>query len=275
MTPPALGSRPEPLVRHGVPRVYTRAPVGGRRLRRGTLTLAPCPRAGLKGKANRPTKMATKILQPANGRVQVRIVIISSATLSLNLPETGQVSEMPNSKDMQEHPNDPMYYVQFGYLLNRAGSLGAASMSDVLKEFDIPLPIWQILLILSEFREQTISELASHTGIEMSYLSRTVLKAEKRGLVTRAKSAKDKRVTYIKLVTGGRQMIRKILPKTRLLRGIIFQGIPDADIETTARTLKVVYDNLASNADALSVNINRKLIVAQRTGKYGNRPKKI
>jgi len=176
---------------------------------------------------------------------------------------------MANSKDKQEQPNDPMYYVQFGYLLNRTGSLGAAAMSDVLKEFAIPLPIWRILLILSEFGKQTISELASHTGIEMSYLSRTVLKAEKRGYIARAKSATDKRVTYIKLVTGGRKMIRKVLPKTRRLRGIMFQRIPDADIETTARTLKMVYDNLVSNAGAISEDINRKLTVARRTGKYG------
>ena len=174
---------------------------------------------------------------------------------------------MANSKDEQKQSNDPMYYVQFGYLLNRTGSLGAASMSDVLKEFDIPLPIWQILLILSEFGEQTISELASHTGMEMSYLSRTVLKAEKRSFVARVKSAKDKRVTYIKLVTGGHQTIRKILPKTRLLQGIMFQGIPDADIETTARTLKMVYNNLASNTDAISEDVNRKRTVARRTVK--------
>ena len=179
------------------------------------------------------------------------------------------MSKMANSKDKQEQSNDPMYYVQFGYLLNRTGSLGAASMSDVLKEFDMPLPIWRILLILSEFGEQTISELASHTGIEMSYLSRTVLKAEKRCFIARAKSATDKRVTYIELVTGGRQMIRKILPKTRLLRGIMFQGILDADIETTARTLKMVYDNLANNTDAISEDINRKLTIARRTGKSG------
>ncbi len=177
------------------------------------------------------------------------------------------MSKMANIEDKQEQTQHPIYYLQFGYLLNRTGSLGAASMSDVLKEFDLPLPIWHILLILSEFRELTISELASHTGLEISYLSRTVLKAEKRSFVTRAKSAKDKRVTYIKLVTGGRQMIRKILPKTRLLRGIIFQGIPDADIETTARTLKAVYDNLASNTVTISEDVNRKRTVARRTGK--------
>jgi DNA-binding MarR family transcriptional regulator len=183
--------------------------------------------------------------------------------------EAGKMGKMATSKKKQKQPNDPMYYVQFGYLLNRTGSLGAASMSDLLKEFDIPLPIWQILLILSEFGEQTISELASHTGIEMSYLSRTVLKAERRGFVARAKSAKDKRVIYINLETGGRQMIRKVLPRTRFLRGIMFQGIPDADIETAARTLKMVYENLASNAPAISEHINRKLTVARRTGKSG------
>jgi DNA-binding MarR family transcriptional regulator len=177
--------------------------------------------------------------------------------------------------DKQQRPKEAIYYVQFGYLLNRAGSLGAAFMSDLLKEFDVPLPIWQTLLILREFRKQTISELASHTGIEMSYLSRIVIKAEKRGFVKRAKSDKDKRIAYIALTPGGRQIIRAILPRTRLLQEIIFKGIPDSDIETTARTLKVVYDNLASNVDAVSVDINRKLLVAQRTVKYGRRPKKL
>src|SRR5687768_5407668 len=105
---------------------------------------------------------------------------MTTATLYQSI-EAGKMGKMATSKKRQKQPNDPMYYVQFGYLLNRTGSLGAASTSDVLKAFNIPLPIWQILLILSEFGEQTISELASHTGIEMSYLSRTVLKAEKRG----------------------------------------------------------------------------------------------
>lgn len=176
------------------------------------------------------------------------------------------MSRMAKVENKQEQLNDPMYYVQFGYLLNRTGSLGAASMSDLLKEFDTPLPIWQILLILSEFGEQTISELASHSGREISYLSRTVLKAERRKLVERVRSAKDKRVTYIKLLPGGRQTIDKILPKTRVLREIMFQGILEADIATTARTLQTVYDNLASNTDVISEDMNRKRIVARRTG---------
>jgi DNA-binding MarR family transcriptional regulator len=175
---------------------------------------------------------------------------------------------MAKSNGRQTHSHDPMYYVRFGYLLNRTGSLGAASMSDVLKEFDVALPIWHILLILSEFNEQTITELASHSGLEMSYLSRTVLKVEERGFVTRSKSKNDKRVTYIKLTAAGRKMIDEILPKVRVLLDVIFQGISDADIETTAQTLQVVYENLASNADAISGDANRKLIVAQRTGKY-------
>jgi len=182
---------------------------------------------------------------------------------------------MEDSKNREKHSHDPIYYLKFGYLLNRTGSLGAAFMSDLLKQFDLPLPIWHILLILSEFRELTISELASHTGLEMSYLSRTVSKVEGRGFVTRSRSTNDRRVTYIRLTKAGRQMIDKILPKTRGLLEVIFQGLPDADIETTARTLKVVYDNLASNSDAISGDVNRKLVVAQRTGKYGKGPEKV
>lgn len=182
---------------------------------------------------------------------------------------------MSNRKNGQNQSHDPMFYVRFGYLLNRTGSLGAASMSDVLKEFDMPLPIWHILLILSEFPKQTVSELASHSGLEISYISRIVIKVEERGFVTRIRSTDDKRVTYIMLAKAGREMIRKILPKVRVLLGVVFQGISDADIETTARTLKVVYDNLASNADAFTGNSNRKLIVAQRTSKYGQKAETV
>lgn len=178
---------------------------------------------------------------------------------------------MAKSKNEQAQSHDPMFYVRFGYLLNRTGLLGAAFMSDVLKEFDIPLPVWHILLILSEFPKQTVSELASHSGLDISYVSRTVLKVEKSGLVTRTRSVDDKRLTYIQLATTGRQLIRKILPKIRVLLGVVFQGISDADIETTAQTLKVVYDNLASNADAFTGDSNRKLIVAQRTSKYNKK----
>jgi DNA-binding MarR family transcriptional regulator len=182
---------------------------------------------------------------------------------------------MSKIRNRQHSSHDPMFYVRFGYLLNRTGSLGAASMSDVLKEFNIPLPIWHILLILSQYPKQTVSELASHSGLEISYISRTVLKVEARGFATRVKSTKDKRVTYIKLATAGRQMIRKILPKVRVLLGVIFQGISDTEIETTARTLQVIYDNLASNADAFTGDSNRKLIVAQRTNKYRKKLEKV
>ena len=182
---------------------------------------------------------------------------------------------MRNGKSTEEHSQDPIYYVKFGYLLNRAGSLGAASMSDLLKEFDIPLPVWHILLILGEFREQTISELASHTGLEMSYLSRTIGKVEERGYVMRRRSTNDRRVINIRLTRAGSQMIERILPKTRDLLEVIFKGIPDSDIETTAQTLELVYDNLASSAATASGDANIKLVVAKRAGKYGKNVSKV
>jgi DNA-binding MarR family transcriptional regulator len=239
------------------------------------LGLWPLLQSGTKGQPHKPTKLTTKLRQAANnGSVQEPVVIMYLPTF-LASNRAGYLSKMAQNKDKDEQSNKAMYYAQFGYLLNRAGSLGAAYMSNVLKEFDMPLPIWQILLVLSEFREQTTSELASHTGIEMSHLFRTVLKAEECGFVARTKSAKDRRVTYIKLEPGGRQMIRKILPKTGAVVTTVFQGIPDSDIETTARTLKMVYDNLAGSIDAISVDINRKLIVAQRTNRHANKPEKI
>ena len=174
---------------------------------------------------------------------------------------------MINKTSKQEQPDDPMYYVHFGYLLNRSGSLGAAFMSDLLKAFDIPLPIWQVLMILSDFGEQTTSELASHTGIELSHLSRLVLKAEKRGFVKRARSSEDKRVIQISLASTGQQTIGKVLPKARVLAGIMLNGISQADLDVTIRTLRTVYDNLETKAACTTEHDNRKLTIARRTRK--------
>lgn len=156
-------------------------------------------------------------------------------------------------------------------MLNRTGALGAATMSDLLKAHDVALPVWQMLLILSDFRALTLSELASHSGFELSYVSRVVMNAQQLGLLTRAESPTDKRAVWLSLAPGGRAILRQVLPRTRALGDVVLKGIPESDVEVTIRTLRAVYENLTAGAGAVSDQINRKRTIARRTGNSGSR----
>jgi hypothetical protein len=57
----------------------------------------------------------------------------------------------------------------------------------------------------------------------MSYLSRTVLKAEERGFVARAKSAKDKRKEF----ANWRTLSALLIPNNTLIPGLSLRSNPD------------------------------------------------
>ena len=166
---------------------------------------------------------------------------------------------------------DPKRFARFGYLLNRTGALGAATMSDLLDEHGVALPVWQMLLILSDFGELTLSELASHSGFELSYVSRVVLNTQQLGLLSRSELPSDRRSIRLSLTSAGRAMVRKILPRTRSLGNIMLKGIPESDIDATFRTLRAVYENLTSFSGDSSSEVNKKRIIARRTGNSKSR----
>jgi DNA-binding MarR family transcriptional regulator len=179
-------------------------------------------------------------------------------------PPTGK-SRKPQSSE------DPKRFARFGYLLNRTGALGAATMSDLLDAHNVALPVWQMLLILSDFGELTLSELASHSGFELSYVSRVVLNTQQLGLISRSELPSDRRSIRLSLTSAGHAMVRKILPKTRSLGNIMLKGIPESDIDATFRTLRAVYENLTSFSGDTSAEVNRKRLIARRTGNSSSR----
>ncbi|OVZ60254.1 hypothetical protein CDO44_09125 [Pigmentiphaga sp. NML080357] len=153
-----------------------------------------------------------------------------------------------------------------GYLLHRAAHIIEATFSDELKVDDISLSLWRVLATLNDRDHQSLSELASHTGAELSYLSRTVALAEERGFVVRTAQPGDKRATSVAITPAGRAIVRKFSPLTRTLQRKWLTGIPDADVETTFRTLRAVYQNALAGASP-SAAVNRKITVARRVSK--------
>lgn len=150
-----------------------------------------------------------------------------------------------------------------GYLLNRAAHIVAARFSDDLLPHDVNLQTWRVLAALSHKDRRPMTDLAEHTAAELSYLSRTVAAAEKRGFVQRVASPTDRRTVLLSLTPAGRALVAKLAPRGEEIQRVALAGVSAADYETTLNTLNVIYNNLVTSSEG-QPSVNRKLIIARR-----------
>jgi DNA-binding MarR family transcriptional regulator len=150
-----------------------------------------------------------------------------------------------------------------GYLLNRTAHIVAATFSEELRNDAITLPVWRALTALMHTDKQSLSELATHVGAELSYLSRLVSGAEEQGLMKRLVSDTDKRSTRVAISAKGRAMFRKFAPRAEALESLYLAGIPADDVETLRRALRMIYANILASQEHTN-GTGRKLQVARR-----------
>lgn len=150
-----------------------------------------------------------------------------------------------------------------GYLLNRTADIVSSAFVEILRNESISLAEWRVLTALTDRDHQTLSELASHAGAELSYLSRVVLQIEARGLVARSASPDDKRATRASITGDGRAMVQAVMPLAKALEASWLTGIPAEDVRVLRKTLQALYLNVLNSAP-VAQSSGRKLTVARR-----------
>lgn len=152
-----------------------------------------------------------------------------------------------------------------GYLLNRTADIVSTAFVEILRAESISLPEWRVLTTLTDQDAQTLSELASHAGAELSYLSRVVVQAEGRGWVERSPSPHDRRATCVCITPAGRATVKRLLPVARSFEADWLEGIPAEDVAALRRTLQALYANVVQRVQQVVEAPRRKLTVARRT----------
>ena len=100
----------------------------------------------------------------------------------------------------------------------RAYLLGVARLSEAmdadLRQFDVDLPEYEILVALSESpdRQMRMSELATAVHQSRSRLTHTIARMEKDNLVTRVGCPTDRRGVWATLTDTGAEMLRTAAP---------------------------------------------------------------
>ena len=133
------------------------------------------------------------------------------------------------------------------YLLNRAGVRMGNSFNDEIRpRFEVQLPLWRILASLLQQNPQRLTELAEHTSIELSTVSRLVSAAVRRGLVSRSRGDDDARSVAISLTDAGRELVMQIVPMAELYERIALSGFEEHEVVLLKDWLRRIYQNIIS-----------------------------
>ncbi len=131
------------------------------------------------------------------------------------------------------------------YLVNRVGVRMGESFSGELRRFGLTLAGWRVLASLLHREGQTPSELAEHTSIELSTLSRLLSVLHQKELLKRAKNGADKRSVRVSLTVSGKTLTAQIIPLADLYDRIALAGVSQREAALFKRVLLRVHDNIA------------------------------
>jgi MarR family transcriptional regulator, organic hydroperoxide resistance regulator len=134
------------------------------------------------------------------------------------------------------------------YLINRVGWLLVVDFGqNTLARHRLSIAMWRILAVLANDDGQRQIDLAARTSIDVSTLSRVVTRLVKMGLVTRTRSATNSREVVVRLTPKGATMLARVIPHALDLERIAIDGVPAKDLAVVRRSLRRMYQNLASS----------------------------
>lgn len=156
------------------------------------------------------------------------------------------------SKDLPERNTIPAEFdleQSVPYLMNRVGVGIGNAFSEHLRRFDISLTGYRVLASLVQRDGQGIVELALHTSIDVSTLSRLVNTLETKSLLKRERDDMDARAFKLFLQPEGRQLAAQTIPIGMLLERLMIAGLSKDEVDLLRSVLRRMYDNLAPVTD--------------------------
>ncbi len=99
-----------------------------------------------------------------------------------------------------------------GYMVRRLYALLAGRVESRLARDDLTLTQWIVLMYLRDGIARTASDIVREFQHDSGALTRVIDQLERRGLLARRRSSRDRRVVELELTPAGRKLIRGLLP---------------------------------------------------------------
>jgi DNA-binding MarR family transcriptional regulator len=136
-------------------------------------------------------------------------------------------------------------------LLRMTSQLNARMNRQLLQEYGISLPDYEVLVVLSEAPEGRLRvfEVADALAWEQSRVSHQLARMQRRGLITREGCATDARGAFAVLTTVGRAAIEQAAPAhVEQVRQLVFDELSHEQVSALTEITTRVLDRLAATA---------------------------
>lgn len=124
-----------------------------------------------------------------------------------------------------------------GYLMRICTNRLLPQMEALFQDQELTFSQWTTLVALHDGRIATAGDLAHSICHDAGSLTRLIDQMEKRGLVTRTRSDKDRRVVTIALTPRGRTLVEALAPKVMDFWNGLLSGFRHGEIDTLINLL--------------------------------------
>lgn len=100
-----------------------------------------------------------------------------------------------------------------GYLIKRINALMVPRIEAQFTDAELTFTQWIVLMHLCHGGGDTCADIATNMNHDAGAVTRIVDQMEKRGVLTRARSTKDRRVVHLKMTPKGRAMGKSLTPR--------------------------------------------------------------
>ncbi len=139
-----------------------------------------------------------------------------------------------------------------GFLIKRCGVLLGQVAERRFESQAVTLIQWVTLMTLTQGAHMSPTQLSAEVGHDMGALTRVVDDLERRGLVRRERSRRDRRAVEIAITPAGRRVAQSTKPVIVELLNELVEPFSGREVDTLIALLQRVMAHLQRAADANS-----------------------
>ena len=116
--------------------------------------------------------------------------------------------------------------------------------SKRLQQFELSESRLIILVLLQEYQELSLQEIAKHLGITKASTTTLISSLFNKKLISKRNDKKDKRITLVSLTSAGTVLLTETLKQHSLWIEKITNNLSDNDVAIFKKVLSQIYENV-------------------------------
>lgn len=116
--------------------------------------------------------------------------------------------------------------------------------SKRLQQFHLSESRLIILVLLQEYQELSLQEIAKHLGITKASTTTLISSLVNKQLISKRNDKKDKRITLVSLTSAGTDLLTETLKQHSLWIEKITNNLSDNDVAIFKKVLSQIYENV-------------------------------